>query len=467
MNSEKLVYQTFIEEEDLVNFIYEINDDFNPKLSERIQIFDYSKKLIEHANFHVVKLDSLTIGLIAFYCNDLKTRNAYIPIMGIKNQFRGLGIGKKLLDLTIEYVRKEGYKSIYLETWEDSPAYFFYQKNDFIVYNIKQDRINGVYSFKMKLLLNSIFNKTKIITPFQQLIRIGFNYKINLYTKRDDLFPLSGGGNKARKLEYILSEAKREGYNAIVTTGSNQSNHLRATALNASILGWKTISIIHDLKPDKFTGNLRITYLTGSELRFVNKSDVKVAMDEAMEDLKKEKLKPLYIWGGGHSVLGSFAYYEAVKELKGQVGDMIPDFIVVASGTGTTQAGIEVGVRQFFPKCKVLGVSVARNQKKGKDAIIESMKEINKYLKNSVNLQDDIFFDDTKMGKGYEDTFPELLDTIKWAAQTEGLILDPTYTGKAFFGLKKYVENGVISKGSNVVFWHTGGLLNLMNLSKI
>ncbi len=290
---------------------------------------------------------------------------------------------------------------------------------------------------------------------------------VKLFIKRDDLYPILGGGNKARKLDYIMPIAKTNGYNSIVTSGSNQSNHIRATSVYAASLGWKSIIIIHDNKPKLYQGNLKITSLTATELRFVDKINVKQEMDNAMNELKEQGLNPLYIFGGGHCVEGSFAYYEAVKELKDQLGNTKPDFIVVASGTGTTQAGLEIGICQFYPECKVLGVSVARNKKRGKEAILNSMKELNEYLKIPISLPDDIYFDDQWMGNGYEEIYPELIETIRWASKTEGLILDTTYSGKAFHALIKYVENGLIPKNSNVVFWHTGGLLNLMASNKI
>ena len=290
---------------------------------------------------------------------------------------------------------------------------------------------------------------------------------INIWVKHDDLYPLPGGGSKARKLNYILNENVRKNYNAIVSAGSNQSNHLRATALWAAKLGWKLICIIHDDEPVIYEGNLKVVKLTGAELRFVKKSEVKEAMDNAMVDLKNEGYKPFYIWGGGHCVEGAFAYYEAVKELKEQLTGVQPDFLFVASGTGTTQAGIEIGVRQFLAGCKVIGISVAREKQLGKKAILESMNTLNNYLGKPINMPDDIEFDDNWMGNGYEATYPKLIDTIKWAAKTEGLILDPTYTGKAFHALIMYVKNNVIKPKSNVVFWHTGGLLNLMATNKI
>jgi D-cysteine desulfhydrase len=296
---------------------------------------------------------------------------------------------------------------------------------------------------------------------------VGTELGVNLRIKRDDLYPLPGGGSKARKLNYILNEDIRKNYNAIVTTGSNQSNHLRATALWAAKLGWKLICVIHDNEPEKYEGNLKIVKLTGAELRFVQKNEVKEAMDKAMSDLSNEGYKPFYIWGGGHSVEGALAYYEAVKELKEQLMGVQPDFLFVASGTGTTQAGIEIGVRQFLPGCKVIGISVARDEQRGKEAVLESMGTLNNYLGNPITMPDNIEFDDNWMGCGYEATYPELIDTIKWAAKTEGLILDPTYTGKAFHALRMYVKNEVIKPNSNVVFWHTGGLLNLMATNKI
>lgn len=290
---------------------------------------------------------------------------------------------------------------------------------------------------------------------------------IKLYIKRDDLYPFPGGGSKARKLEFILNEKVRKKYNAIVTAGSNQSNHLRATALWAAGLGWKLICVIHDDEPEIYEGNLKIVKLTGAELRFVQKSEVKETMDKAMADLSNEGYKPFYIWGGGHCVEGALAYYEAVKELKEQLMGVKPDFLFVPSGTGTTQAGIEIGVRQFFPGCKVIGISVARDKQRGKEAILESMNTLNNYLGKPINMSGDIEFDDSWIGSGYEATYPELIETIKWAAKTEGLILDPTYTGKAFHALKMYVKNEVIKPKSGVVFWHTGGLLNLIATNQI
>lgn len=305
-------------------------------------------------------------------------------------------------------------------------------------------------------------------TPLDQSIILSKELSVKLLIKRDDLFFQSGGGNKSRKIIFILQEAYNEGYNAVVTAGSLQSNHVRATALFAAKLGWKTKMIIHDEKPKgDLGGNLKLVSLIGSRIQFVNKSEVKDAMDRAMFDFKSDGYKPLYIMGGGHCVEGSYAYYLAVKELMKQMGKSKPDFIVVASGTGTTQAGIEVGSRHFFKGCKILGVSISRNSKIGKKVILQSITQLNEFLGKPIQEPKEIFFDDSFMGTGYEAIFPELLETISWAAHREGLLLDPTYTGKAFNALREYVKRGTIPIGSTVVFWHTGGLLNLITSKKI
>lgn len=301
-----------------------------------------------------------------------------------------------------------------------------------------------------------------MVTPLHKLELLSSLMNIDLRVKRDDLYQISGGGSKGRKLEVIFAKAIKEGHNAVVTTGSSQSNHIRSTALFAARLGWKSIMIVHDVEPPIYHGNLKLTALTGAELRFVDKSDVKGAMDAAMQDLFHQGLKPLYIWGGGHCVEGAYSFYKAVEEVKTQLGSIEPNFIVVASGTGTTQAGIEIGVRCLYPKSRVLGVSVARDAIRGKRAVYESMEELKSYLKLPITIdEEDIFFDDAHLGGGYEAVYPELIDTISWSARS-GLILDPTYTAKAFHALKAYVEEKKIPAHSTVVFWHTGGLLNLM-----
>ncbi|SFF60168.1 D-cysteine desulfhydrase [Salegentibacter agarivorans] len=391
-----------------------------------------------------------------------------MPIIGIIKRYRGQGIAGIMMNTLISYLRKKGFEKLSLETWQGSPAQNFYQKNRFMVNKVVNDRNGGVKSVKMFRLLGEIDSEqdsfyTSTLEYHKELSR---ELCIDLFIKRDDLYPKFGGGNKARKLDFILDKARNQNYNSVVTAGGAQSNHCRATALYAASLGWKTILIIHGDKPERYEGNLKLMELSGAEIRFVKQADVKEAMDNAISDLEKEGLKPYYIWGGGHSVEGALAFYEAVKELRSQLGNTIPDYLMVASGTGTTQAGLEIGIRHFYPECKVIGVSVAREEKRGKEEILKSMRELNEYLDNRIDLPDTITFDTSKCGVGYETVFPELIETVQEAIK-KGLVLDPTYSGKAFYGMKSFIEEGTIEENSNVVFWHTGGLMNLLSSSAV
>lgn len=449
---------------EILAFLKEIDEDFKPKLSSRISLSSYAKKLSSNAVFALATLDSKIIGMTAFYANDIHKKTSYLPVFGVKENYRGMGIASQLLDLTISFLKEKGFQRLSLETWLGSHAQIFYQRKKFIVERVEKDRGAKFESVKMFRWIGEIgccqgsFDSTKL----EYRKNLSDELSVNLFVKRDDLYPKFGGGNKARKLDYILNKAKNEGHDSIVTTGASQSNHCRATALYAAALGWKATIIIHDIEPNIYQGNLKLMKLAGAELRFVGHNEVKEAMDKAMDDFKITGYNPYYIWGGGHSVEGALAYFEAVKELKSQLGNITPDYIVVASGTGTTQAGIEIGVRHFYPQCEIIGVSVAREEARGKREILKSMDELNIYLDRPVLVPEDITFDTTVSGSGYEKFSPELIDSVQKTIE-KGLLVDPTYTGKAFHTMKTYIHSGRISRGKNVVFWHTGGLMNLLS----
>lgn len=289
---------------------------------------------------------------------------------------------------------------------------------------------------------------------------------IDLKIKRDDLFPLSGGGSKARKACYISDMAIREGYNCIVTNGAIQSNHARAIALICAQLGMKCRLLIHyesEINESYISGNHLLMKLAGAEITIVDKADLSSAMNEAMESMKQRGYNPLYVWGGGHCYEGTLAYFEALLELASQLEniDWIPDYIVHASGTGTTQAGLVAGVSIVGWNTKVIGISIARERRRGTSVIEDALSDFcTRYgiptPENAIDFRDNWLFG------GYGKHSTGLLRAIEKAAK-HGLILDPTYTGKAFFGLVNLVESGSIPEGSRVVFWHTGGLLNLMS----
>lgn len=301
------------------------------------------------------------------------------------------------------------------------------------------------------------------LSPLELSGRLSAEYGAKIWIKRDDLFPFSGGGSKARKAQFIFPEAARQGCNAIVTTGSAQSNHIRVCALMAAQLGWKAHIIIHDTKPSRSHGNHFLTVLSGAEITYCDMPDVASEMDRAMESLAANGHKPFYIWGGGHNLQGSYAYYDAVRELREQwpVEHQPPDYVIFASGTGTTQAGMHAGLARWSSSIKCIGVSVARQNPRGTQEVKKALMELNDYIADGLECPS-VRFDDQFNFGGYAQTDTELENFVTETAQTTGLLVDPVYTGKALFALKSYIKSGEISKGSKVLFWHTGGLLNLL-----
>ena len=301
-------------------------------------------------------------------------------------------------------------------------------------------------------------------SPLSFYPRISAALRINFYAKHDDLLPFTGGGSKVRKIFYILKKATAEGANAVVSAGAANSNHARVTALMAAQLGWKCIMIVHD-DEDYSKGNLLLMKLAGAELRFVKLSEVKDAMDNAMAELTAQNFKPFYIYGGGHTVEGAAAYYYAVSELADQaVSFQDPvSYIVHASGTGGTQAGLHIGAKRWLPNCKVIGISVARGKERGLQAVRDAALDLCQLVNENKNWVEDLDFRPEWTGSGYDGIYPSLLKDIQWAAEEEGLITDPTYSGKALTAMIDMCRSGEIQPGSTVVFWHTGGLINLFS----
>jgi 1-aminocyclopropane-1-carboxylate deaminase/D-cysteine desulfhydrase-like pyridoxal-dependent ACC family enzyme len=301
-------------------------------------------------------------------------------------------------------------------------------------------------------------------TPLRFYPRLSEELGISLWVKHDDLFPLAAGGNKARKLQRILAEGISGGCDALVTTGSFHSNHVRAASLMAARLGWHARLVIHDTPRDKLEGNLLLAALAGAEITFCQREQVGAAMDQAMDDLSKRGRKPLYILGGGHCRAGGLAYCEAAQELAGQYGELanLPDYIFVASGTGTTQAGLHAGCAEYLPSTKVIGISVAHGRERGMENVAKSIDDLSQATRLVIPKHEISFYDGFLSG-GYGLHDEELLELIRWAAGLEALLLDPFYTGKAFRGLRDHVRSGRVAPGSTVCFWHTGGIFNLLN----
>lgn len=306
-------------------------------------------------------------------------------------------------------------------------------------------------------------NKIKLTetpTPVHYYAEFELN---NIYIKRDDLTDLALGGNKARKLEYFLADAlKDKNTDCIVTYGAPQSNHCRITAAAASKYGLKTV-IIHSKDEElNFGGNYFLNYLFDTEVVWTDVSNVPNTIEDTLNALKERGYTPYFIQGGGHGNLGTHAYKEAFDEiLKNDSIDY--DYIFHASGTGTTQAGLIAGKIMHESATKIIGISVARNEARGKEVIANSLIDYLQMQKYDTNqITDKVTFLDTYVGKGYADIYPEILDTIKDVAKKSAILLDPVYTGKAFYGMLDYIKKNSI-QNKKILFIHTGGSPLLFN----
>lgn len=302
-------------------------------------------------------------------------------------------------------------------------------------------------------------------TPLTTCPRLSKELGIELRMKRDDCYAWVCGGSKARKLASIMPHLDAEGCNAIVTTGGLQSNHARACALAAASKGWPCLVVAHGDKDNlrEPSGNLLLMRLAGAIIRVVTPDRIAAEIDSAVAEFNCQGYHPCIIPGGGHCLWGSVAMVEAVSELESQcrADEWIPDWIVLASGTGTTQAGLVAGIQRVNWHSRVVGISIARSRIRGEPIVREALLEVCTHY-HLPFPGCGVDFRDEWIGDGYGKASPRVEEAIRLVASLEGIILDPTYTGKAFAGLMDLVSCGEIGAGSRVLFWHTGGLLNLM-----
>ena len=293
-----------------------------------------------------------------------------------------------------------------------------------------------------------------------------------IFLKREDLNGcLTLAGNKLRKLEYLLSDALDRNCNVIVTTGGLQSNHARTTVAAARKLGLQTVLVLVGEQPkEPLEGNLLLDYLLGAELRFTGSSDfsmMEANIEETLRDLENRGDRPYYIPLGASNPLGTMGFVSACRELETQLtkSEIEATWQVVAVGSGGTLAGLVVGsgINQIIKN--TLGISVlfesAIIKPKVQELVLQTKLLAGLQL-DTEQIQRNINISDAFIGQGYGIATKECLAAIKLLAKTEGIILDPTYTGKAMAGLLEYIRAGIIGSKDTVIFWHTGGLPGLL-----
>lgn len=301
---------------------------------------------------------------------------------------------------------------------------------------------------------------------------------VNLFIKRDDQTGLAFGGNKSRKLDFIMADALEQKADSVVTWGGMQSNWCRQTAAAARRIGLKPILILFKRSnlPTECDGNLLLDSILGAEIKTIELEEGKSFMEiRAVEEIlnpvvEKERragnspyIAPIggsFLEGSMRKPLGAICYVDALSELLKQADakDLRIDYLVHATGSGSTQAGLIVGAKLFCPQLKIVGISACEDLKTITHFVDTIARRTLEELGLNTDLSEaDICIFEEYLGGGYGILNRETTQALRLVAEMEGILLDPVYTGKAMTGLIDLIKKGYFEKDANIVFLHTGG----------
>ncbi len=307
-------------------------------------------------------------------------------------------------------------------------------------------------------------------TPIYHLKNISKNYpNYNIYIKRDDNTGLASGGNKTRKLEYLIQQALNQGCDTVITAGAQQSNHCRQTAAACSIAGLKCHLMLGGKKPVQYDGNLLLSSILGANIHFTG-ANRKGEDIEALKNKLEQKGNRCYIVPyGGSNIIGALGYVNAVKEIKEQLTkqNLNIDYMFFASSSGGMQAGLTLGLELYNLKTQLIPINIDKDETYGltlEKVVLNIVNEGVELLgiKKRFTISDIYLNKDyNKAGYGVLTNNEKLI--INKLAKTEGILLDPVYTARAFYGMLNCIENKKMKPNSNVLFWHTGGLPAIFN----
>jgi D-cysteine desulfhydrase family pyridoxal phosphate-dependent enzyme len=277
-----------------------------------------------------------------------------------------------------------------------------------------------------------------------------------ILVKRDDMTGLGMGGNKIRKLEFLVAEAQANGARMLITTGAAQSNHCRQTAAVAARMGYSCHLVLTGNPNDSNNGNLLLDSLFGAEITWCEKIHRDEVVSKVFESAWNDGKRPFLIPYGGSSPIGAAAYASAFSELVAQ--GVTPDTIIFATSSGGTQAGLVLGARINHSNTRILGVSVDVHTEVLQMKVSKLINETADRMQvNSTVEAQELLIDDNYIGEGYGVVSSLECDAIKLFAKKEGLLLDPVYTGRAGGALIDMISKGMFKAGEQVLFWHTGG----------
>jgi D-cysteine desulfhydrase family pyridoxal phosphate-dependent enzyme len=278
-----------------------------------------------------------------------------------------------------------------------------------------------------------------------------------LLIKRDDQTGLAFGGNKTRKLEFLVAEARDQGAKTLVSGGALQSNHCRQTAAAAARFGFKCILVLTGEQPKRPSANRLLDELFGAEIVHVaERKDRDEILQETFDRAAKQGMKPYLVPYGGSNATGALGYAFAVKELVEQ--NLHADWIVFATSSGGTHAGLLLGQRVFGYKGKLLGISVDESEEWLKQQVSELASLTSEKLGKRIEVTlDEVLANANYCSAGYGVLTEQEREAIRLFAACEGLLLDPVYTGRAAAGMIDLIRKGFFKNDETVLFLHTGG----------
>jgi len=294
-----------------------------------------------------------------------------------------------------------------------------------------------------------------------------------IYVKRDDCTGLALGGNKARKLEFLVAEALAQNCDTLVTIGGLQSNHCRQTAAAAARYGLRCELILPHLSrfnsaKYETSGNVLLDQLFGAKLHVVASMEAAVSrIKEVLDGVRARGNSPYFIPAGGSTPLGALGYVDAARELVDQAAaqELTIDQVVVTTGSSTTHAGLVVGMHVLELEQKksqtppIAGISVYQREQPATALVRQRARETAELLGISTEgLAERVSVTDAYLGRGYGEPTEGMVEAVQLTARLEGLLLDPVYTGKTMAGLIDQVRKGRFSSTDNIVFMHTGGM---------
>jgi D-cysteine desulfhydrase/L-cysteate sulfo-lyase len=313
-------------------------------------------------------------------------------------------------------------------------------------------------------------------TPLEKLPRLSAYLGVNIWVKRDDCTGLAGGGNKTRKLEFLLADALQKGADTVITVGGLQSNHARQTAAAAAKLGLACELVLEDVagvpQRDYYqNGNLLLDHLCGAKIhRVTAQQDSGLVLTKVMTDLGEQGKKPYLIPLGGSNALGSLGYVNCAEEIISQSNTLNISFdqMFLASGSAGTQAGILAGLIALQQDIPVLGICVSRSGL-AQQTLVEDLLKQTLTLMNIDDAQSvaKVKANGDYYGEGYGISTDKMIQAVRLVAQLEGLLLDPVYTGKAMAGLIDLCQQGIFKADQNILFVHTGGSQGLFAYSEV